>query len=122
MVNATVALTSSLSALTDCTITTPSNNQILQYNTASSKWINQTVSLSTALSSLTDCTITTPASGNLLIYNGSTWINADTIPDSLLFVKDDVDGTTKITIPIIKYYNRKYKNINNSRCFMCYCW
>ena len=25
----------------------------------------------------------------------SKWVNADTIPDNLLFVKDDVDGTKK---------------------------
>ena len=58
--------------------------------------MNASVSLSTSLSSLTDCTITTLASGHLLIYNGSKWVNSDTIPDSLLFIKDDVDGTKQM--------------------------
>ena len=29
------------------------------------------------------------------MYTGTKWINSDTIPDNLLFVKDDVDGTKK---------------------------
>ena len=47
---------------------------------------------------LTDVDVTTiaPVSGNLLIYNGTKWVDSDTIPDSLLFVKDDVDGSKKL--------------------------
>ena len=32
----------------------------------------------------------------MLLYNGSNWINSDTIPDNLLFIKDDLDGTKKM--------------------------
>ena len=56
---------------TDVTITSPANNNVLQYN--GSKWINTTISA--YLSTLIDCLITSPSSGQLLQYNGTKWIN-----------------------------------------------
>ena len=46
MVSSSVTIQTALSDLstTDVTITTPSNNQLLQYNSASGKWIIATVS------------------------------------------------------------------------------
>ena len=104
---------STLEDLTDVSISSPLNDQVLIYTTASSlnKWTPYTISGATfnvdditisagssALSSLTDWTITTPANGNLLIYNStsSKWINTDAIPDNTLFIKDDLDGTKKM--------------------------
>jgi len=43
-----------MSSLTDVNIGTLSNNQILQYNSTTQKWINTTLSLITALASLSD--------------------------------------------------------------------
>ena len=62
-------------------ISTPSNNQVLQYDNASSKWKNATLNLVTNISSLSDVTITSIADGNLLIYSSSAskWINSNTI-------------------------------------------
>ena len=59
-----------MSKITDFNISSPTNLQVLQYNTSSSKWINATMSGSGSLSTLTDCTITTPQTGQLLQYNG----------------------------------------------------
>jgi len=62
-----------LSNLSDVSITTPANTELLKYN--GSLWTNSTINTS----NLTDFTITTPASTQLLSYNGTKWINS-TIP------------------------------------------
>ena len=62
---------SNLSGLNDCTISSPSSNQVLQYSTSLSKWVNSTLTTTSSLSSLNDCTITTPSNNQHLIYNTS---------------------------------------------------
>ena len=64
---------SPLDALTDVTITSPSTNQLLQYN--GSQWVNATVSFASNLDGLTDVTISSPGGGQVLRYNGTTWVN-----------------------------------------------
>ena len=51
--------------MADCTITTPTNTQLLQYN--GTKWVNATVSNSSALSSLTDYSVSGVANDQLLV-------------------------------------------------------
>lgn len=80
-----------LAGLSDVTITTPSTNQVLQYN--GTKWVNATsggavtsvfgrtgavvaASGDYNLSQLGDCTITSPVINNYLRYNGTKWINS----------------------------------------------
>ena len=66
----TVSVTTALSGLTtNVTISSPANNNVLQYN--GSKWINTTISV--YLSTLIDCFITSPSNGQLLQYNGTKW-------------------------------------------------
>ena len=76
------------------------NNQLLKYDTATSKWINSTISTeATALASLTtDVNITTPINGNLLVYDSisSKWLNSDSIPDNLFFLYDDGVNTKQL--------------------------
>jgi len=63
-----------LTNLSDVTITTPSNGQVLSFN--GTNWINSTFSSgSSNLSGLTDVTITSLSTSNALIYNGSSWVN-----------------------------------------------
>ena len=70
----TVSGTTALSGLTtDVTISSPANNQVLQYSSGSSKWINSPVSV--YMSTLIDCVINSPSNGQLLQYNGSRWVN-----------------------------------------------
>lgn len=52
---------STLDALTDVTITSPANNQILQYNSAGSQWVNATLSAITG----------SGASGQVSYWNGT---------------------------------------------------
>jgi len=69
-----------LDDLSDVTITTPSNGQVLKFN--GSAWVNDTDATGGgggALDDLTDVTITAAATGDLLRYNGSAWVD---YPDS----------------------------------------
>ena len=55
----------------DVSISSLTNNQILQWNSSSSKWVNATVStgVSSTLAADTDCSISSPATNQALIYN-----------------------------------------------------
>ena len=65
----------SLNLLSNVSISSPSTNQVLQYN--GTNWINSTISTGTStLAADTDCSISSPASNQALIYNGSKWNNA----------------------------------------------
>lgn len=69
---------STLSGLTDVTITTPSNNQFLRYDGGTSKWVNSTFTIPTPdLEDLGDVTVTTPSNGQVLTYDSgaSQWVN-----------------------------------------------
>lgn len=62
--------------LTDTTITSAANGDVLSYD--GSKWIN-TPSTSSSLSGLSDTAITTPADGDVLVYDSvsTKWENSD---------------------------------------------
>ena len=62
-----------MSALTDCTITTPTNTQLLQYD--GTKWVNATISYSCAFSGLTDCSTSSVPSDQLLVYTTNSSLN-----------------------------------------------
>lgn len=67
-----------LTQLSDVNISNPTNNQVLQYDSTSEKWINNTSPAGAAeLSELSDVTINNPSAGNALIYGGSSgkWYN-----------------------------------------------
>ncbi len=69
----TAGITSLAGLTTDVSITTtPTNGQLLQYNSTTGKW----VPVNGALSSLTaDVAISSPVTGDALEYNGSKWVN-----------------------------------------------
>ena len=68
---------STLDGLTDVTITSVANGQVLVYDSATSQWINQTAGPATTLDGLTDVTIAAVANGQFLVYNSGTsqWQN-----------------------------------------------
>ena len=70
---------SSISTLTDVNLTSLANNQILKYDSTSSKWVNANESGGGAsvLDDLTDVNITTPTDGQVLTYDSTNqeWIN-----------------------------------------------
>jgi hypothetical protein len=73
-----VAANALIGDLGDVNITSVANNQILQYNSSTTRWENQNISLTTDLDSLTDVTLTSPSNGQVIKYNTSTsqWENA----------------------------------------------
>lgn len=71
----------SLNELSDVTISSPANNQVLKYN--GTRFVNTTLAYSdisgrptlvTTLGGLTDVTVTGVTSGQVLQYNGSGWV------------------------------------------------
>ena len=69
---------SALTDLVDVAISSPTNGQVLMYNSTTGKWYNGTVQQgSSALVNLTDVTISSPTNGQVLMYNSTTgkWYN-----------------------------------------------
>jgi len=66
-VNALVAL----NTLSDVTIGTLANKQVIQYNDGTGQWEN----ILAVLNILSDVSITNPQTDDVLVYNGSTWVN-----------------------------------------------
>ena len=65
-----------INSLTDVTIISPTNGQVLKYN--GTAWVNGTDDTgggATDINSLTDVTITSPTNGQVLKYNGTAWVN-----------------------------------------------
>jgi hypothetical protein len=63
----------SIGDLSDVTITTATNGQVLSYN--GSAWVNSAASAG-SLAGLSDVTITGASTGEVLRYNGSVWVDA----------------------------------------------
>jgi hypothetical protein len=65
--------------LADVAVTTPSDGQVLTYDSATSQWVNETPSAGSAgaLDALTDVTIASPQGGQVIKYNSGTsqWVN-----------------------------------------------
>lgn len=76
-----------LTELGDVAISSPTNDQVLKYDSVSQKWVNgaEGGGGSSTLAGLTDVSITTPASGQVLTYDGASWENSNlpAIPDEL---------------------------------------
>lgn len=53
----------------------PSNNQVLTWNTAGSKWVAQTLSIANSLDDLTDVVISPATPDQVLSWNGTNWVN-----------------------------------------------
>ena len=62
-----------LAALTDTNISSPSSGQALIYN--GSKWANSAISMS--LGGLSNVVLSSPTNGQVLKYNGNNWVNAN---------------------------------------------
>jgi hypothetical protein len=69
--------TKNLSALNNVNVTSVADDQVLQYNSSTSKWENATLSVSSSLSGLTDTAFSSLTNNDYLVYNAAntTWIN-----------------------------------------------
>jgi len=68
--------TRTLNSLDNVSVASPSDGQVLKYNSTTSVWEAQEDTAKTNLTSLTDVTITTPIADHVLQYNGTSWVNA----------------------------------------------
>lgn len=96
---------STLAGLTDVDITTPTNNQVLKYNSSTNKWENGSGGGTTAgLGDLSDVTLTTPTNGQTLVYDSanSKWVNSNASESSHTYSTTEqvvgvwTDGTTPV--------------------------
>lgn len=86
----------SLGTLVDVDLTSPADNQVLRYDSGTSKWENGTQTLD----SLSDVVAGSPAAGMVLAYDGSDWKpvklprTPDNPPASPAAADDEFDGTS----------------------------
>ena len=68
-----------LDRLSDVTVTSVQDNQVLKYDASQSQWVNVATGAITSLDDLSDVTITSVSDGQGLQYDSATsqWINAD---------------------------------------------
>ncbi|MBO7734989.1 MAG: hypothetical protein J6S67_20675 [Methanobrevibacter sp.] len=108
--------------LNDVNIATPTDGQVLKYNSASQKWENGAGGGggASALNDLSDVTIANPSSGQALLYDGTKWENANlpappTVPDDLNDLSD-VDITSPSSGQVLKFNSttQKWENANES--------
>ena len=69
--------------LTDVSAATPSNDQVLAWQSSTSQWVNKTFSASVAtLDAVGDVTAPTPSAGEFLAWSGSSWVNSNLVRDN----------------------------------------
>lgn len=91
---------SALDDLTDVDLTTPSNGQVLKYDSANSKWINANESGggASSLNDLNDVTITSATQGQVLKKGASDWENASLSKSDVGL--GNVDNTSDANKPV----------------------
>jgi hypothetical protein len=74
-----------LDRLSDVTVTSVADNQVLKYDASQSQWVNVSTGTITALDDLSDVVITSVQDGQSLQYNTATskWINQDITANSI---------------------------------------
>jgi len=89
----------SINDIADVLVESPTNGQVLKYNSVTGKWINNTDSTTVAnLSDIGNVTITSPTINQVLKFNGSAWINGT---DSTTVANLSDIGNVTITSPTI---------------------
>ena len=111
--NTIYSIADELNELSDIAISSPTDNQILKYNSTSQKWENTNpTSVIVDLDDLTDVDITSPANGQALIYDSTSqkWENTN-IPTPATDLDDltDVDITTPTDEQLLKYNSTSQK-------------
>lgn len=92
---------STLDALLDVVVTSPTNGQVLKYN--GTQWVNGTDDAGTTINSIDDIgdvTAPTPSSGDFLKWNGSAWVNdsIDLGTDTTGNYVSDITAGTGVTV------------------------
>lgn len=103
----------SLTGLSDVTLTSPTNGQVLKYN--GTNWVNGTDSEGSGgnIEDLDNVTISSPTSGQVLKYNGSAWINdtdATSAGSVSLDALSDVAVSSPTTGHLLRYNGTEWVN------------
>lgn len=105
---------SSLADLTDTTITTPADGEVLVYDGTAGKWVNDEIDTATSLSELTDTTISSPSDGQILAYDGTAgkWVNTTQSSGTGVLTYEIVTKSTSGTsaaVTVNKFVNKSRK-------------
>lgn len=107
---------STLAGLTDTAITTPSNGQVLTYDSTATKWENAAIPAQ-SIDGLSDTTITSPSDGQVLTYDATAekWENATPASGvTTLAALTDTAITTPTDGQVLKYDSASSKWVNGS--------
>lgn len=106
--------TPELDDLGDVTITTPTNGQVLSYDSGTQEWVNTSVGSST-IAGLTDVTITSPQNGQVLNYDGvnQVWVNGNAGSNALASLSD-VTITTPADGEVLTYDSNSQEWVNEA--------
>ena len=74
-----------LDRLSDVTVTSVQDNQVLKYDASQSQWVNVATGAITSLDQLSDVVITSVQDGQSLQYDNASgnWVNRDISADSI---------------------------------------
>lgn len=69
---------STLDGLSDVSLTTPTDGQVLAYDANADEWVNSSTASPSSIASMSDTDIQSPTNGQTLVYNGTSgkWENA----------------------------------------------
>ena len=80
-----------LGQLTNVSAATPSNDEVLAWQSSTSQWVNKTFSATvTTLDTVGDVTVPSPSTGEFLKWNGSAWVNSNQVRDNQISYLMDV--------------------------------
>ena len=107
-----LSVVTDINDLSDVSITTPADGDVLIYDSTNQVWINQALPAQ-ALDDLSDVTLTTPADGEVLTYdaNSQEWINSPNISLKRLEIQANINESDldySADIPSVKFINAKY--------------
>lgn len=122
---ATLNISTTLAALTDTNLSSIQDDQVLQYDNASSQWKNETLNLTTTLASLTDTTISSPQDDQILRYDNSDskWKNETagyltSISGQSIEALSDVGSMTPSTNDVLYWTGSAWSNSANPGGFL----
>lgn len=97
-----IDVTIPVSALSDAVIASPANNDVLTYETATSKWKNKPAPSggggSSTLATLTDVTLTSPANNDVIVYDSATSKWKNKAPSTEKIGKSTASGNGTTTV------------------------
>jgi len=109
----------SLNDLGDVTLTSPTNNQAMIFNSGSGDWENAAQGAA-AITDHSDATVTSPVSGDILEHNGTIWVNVTGASPTTLAGQTDVTITSPAEGDYLIRDGTDWKNVNPSGSYILF--